>query len=275
MGSIRLKLVTGFVIMFLTFATGVVVKGYYLRTSEQLVTRSINEDFNTSIAISKMAVEGQKLRRFEKEFFIYASDPDRRTGYYREWTDSFQNLENMLKVAMNDSSGAWTETDHRNLKAWANSLEVYGKGFRGVVVNVEAGNIKGTLAANAAVADAKTAFKVFLDGTEAGVGSKLENAKLAAITISRNFGTLNTVVFGTAIVGSLVMFAIIIFVPSAVMDPIEQLSRAATAMGNGNLSVQMPQIRTREFVGLRNALESLRMSQREMIQQLKQRSHGD
>jgi methyl-accepting chemotaxis protein len=274
MGSIRLKLVSGFVILFLTFAAGVVVQGYYLRSSEQLVTRSINEDFNTSLAISSMAVEGQKLRRFEKELFIYANSPERRTAYFREWTDSFRNLENMIQTARADTSGAWTPADRKNLETWAASLETYGKGFRGVAINLETGNIKGTLAANEAVADAKNAFKVFLEGTEKGGAAKLDSAKLAAAEISRNFGVLNKIVFGTAIMGLLVMFAIILFVPAAIIDPIDDLTRAAAAMGKGNLSVQIPAIRTREFTILRDTLESLRLSQREMIQQLKARPVG-
>ncbi|MEE8482660.1 MAG: HAMP domain-containing protein [Acidiferrobacterales bacterium] len=267
--GIRQKLIIGFglIVLFLLGQSAITV--HYVSKSKNLVTNAIQKDFNASNAISRIAIEGQKLRRYEKEFFIYANNTVKREKYVGEWDDAFINLASMLKDILEDTSGNWSDADKVEIGKWDKALKDYGEGFKIVVANVNAGYIKGTLDANTAIQDAKNKFKVLLKGASKGGQQKFESASSSAREIENNFKIVNLVIMVASGASIVLVIILLVVVPAAITKPIAELTRAAEVMSTGNLSSPVPKIGGSEFAGLRDTLERMRISQKTLIQRTK------
>jgi len=273
--GIRQKLIAGFTLIVLFILAQSAITISYVGKSENLVTDAVSKDFNASIAISRIAIEGQKLRRFEKEYFIYVNNKTKRTKYVGEWNDAYVNLVTIIDGITEDESGSWSDADKTEVADWRKALIQYGEGFRIVVAKVDAGSIKGTVRANTAIQAAKNKFKVLLKGASKGGLEKLANAHASAQKIENNFKIVNTVIFLASGASVVLVIILLMVVPAAVSKPIKELTRAAQVMSTGDLSSPVPKIGGSEFIGLRDTLERMRISQKTLIQRMKSGNVSD
>lgn len=87
--TIRMKLLASFVFVILLISTFGITVYQISQANNALVADAIDKDFNGSVAIATLAVEAQKNRRFEKEYFIYVEDAEKAKKYAKEWTDTY------------------------------------------------------------------------------------------------------------------------------------------------------------------------------------------
>lgn len=269
--TIRTKLLIGFGLLVLFMVGQAAVTFHYMSKSTELAEEAINRDFNTSLAIARAAIEGQKMRRFEKELFIYAGD-QRRKKYYEDWKQSFGSLKTMLVQMTNDKSGAWSDADRQEIAKWNNALDEYGRGFEQVVAQIDSGALTGTVQVNAAIKEAKDAFAVLLTGTEKAGDAKYHRAAASAIQIDDNARIINLVVLVTSMGGVILAIGLLVIVPGSIAKPIEMLTQAAERMSLGDLSRAIAAGHSREFQKLADTLERLRISQKALIDRLRARS---
>lgn len=270
MSSITRTLRLGFALLLFSIVGQSAVGLLTATSNNELVTDAINEDFNRSLLISQIAIEGNKLRRYEKEYFIYVGDAKKMRKYEGEWSASYHKLKNMIAGAMNDSSGAWSSSQKNVLKAWAASLEAYAIGFNEVVQRVHAGSITDTIAANKAVQPAKNKFRVLLNGAEASGADLLARAEFSALAIKRNNAmTIGIFVF-SSVIGIALAIWMLISTPRAINRPVAMLAASAQEMSTGNISLAVPVEKTpQEFRTLAETIERMRVSQKVLIHRLK------
>jgi methyl-accepting chemotaxis protein len=263
--NIRTKLIFGFglIVVFIAVQTGITY--LYLGKSEALVKRALNKDFDNTAAISHMAILGQQLRRYEKEYFIYANNPQKRKKYQEEWMEAFRELGNLLTQAREDSTDQWSQSDKLEFDKWQSSLEEYHSGFALITENVERGLIKGTLEANEQIQDAKNRFKVLLDGTSAYGDRKLKEAHETEKEINSNFTLINNIVLLTSASGILLALVLMVIIPGTISRPIRILTNSAHTMSTGDLDQPVPLTTGAEFRDLAETLERMRVSQKTLM----------
>ena len=150
MNSIRAKLIFGLSVVLLVLIAQASLTYVYLQRSHELASVTVARDFKQSIDIAKIAVEGQKLRRYEKEYFIYVGNPERRAKYDGEWHESHAKLLSMLDKILARNNGVWGPKEKSEIDRWRISLRKYRQGFDAVVRAVNEGKITTTGAANTA-----------------------------------------------------------------------------------------------------------------------------
>lgn len=150
--KIGVRLGIGFgVILFLLICTGIV--GYW-------GTKSLNEEaedmLQTSAVLSEHAARARTnvvgMRRFEKDLFINIASQEKQAEYLAKWKEQSQNLEKRIEDAQ---KGATLQQDKDHLKTIKENAALYAAGFMKVVGNIQAGKIKTTQEANAAINDVK------------------------------------------------------------------------------------------------------------------------
>lgn len=260
---IRNKLLLGFGLLLLFIISSAAFTYSYVDRSKQLVDDAIHNKFDASLFISQLTIEGQKLRRYEKEYFIYVSDFTKRTKYYDEWSTAKDRLVEML--AAQKAHPSWSTGELDKLTEWENSLSDYASGFEQVHKLVNQGSLLDTVEANLAISDAKNRFSVFLTGTEEYRNTKFEEAKLAVLSIEKNFDFIYQVLLVTAVAGTILSLILLYLIPSSITDPIEEMTYAARQISNGNLDNQIKPSPNRDFRTLSLALETLRVTQRELM----------
>ena len=268
--SIKGSLRVGFSVLLIFILTESLIVSFVANKNRELVSDAINKNFNSSLLISRIAIEGNKMRRYEKEFFIYVGNIKKMVKYTGEWEDSYKNLKGMLTVAIENENDVWSTNDIIELRKWDESLEAYAAGFRQVVADVRSGKLNDTLAANAAIKDGKNAFRVLLNGASKRGATKFRSAQNSAFEIEKNNEFLLYVLATITASGVLLAIMLLVRVPGAVIRHTNLLSDAASTIGKGNLSVPVPvESASAEFRRLAEILEQMRLSQRSLAKRIK------
>lgn len=257
--------------LFLLFMVAQAVLGYaYLGKNQALVTSVVDKDFASSVDIGALAIEGQKLRRFEKEFFIYADDPEKRGKYVKEWTESFNTLIAQLAQLQSNPNYFAAPRERAVLAAWTQAAKAYGEGFKSIVQQVDEGTLAGTRAANSAIGPYKDMFRVLLDGAGSEQANRISRSKQDIQDIKGQFGIVMVAFAALTLAGVILTIAIVLIIPGMISRPIEALTLSAQSMSRGNLMqpvvVQGDAV---EFKDLASTLERMRVSQREMLKRIK------
>lgn len=263
--SIQGKLILGFGLIVLFISTQSLITYYYVTSSEKMVKKALVDEFTNMTTIAKMAVLAQQLRRYEKEYFIYASNPEKRKKYEIEWSDAHKKLQNILTSVRSNNTGAWSQSDKLEFDKWQTSLEDYHRGFTLVTENVDRGLVKGTLEANNLIQNAKNRFKVFLKGTSVYGTAKLEESKAVEAKINSNFLLVNRIVLIASGAGIFLSVLLMIIIPGAISRPIQILTNAANTMSTGQLDQPIPLTSGSEFKVLADTLERMRISQKTLL----------
>ena len=270
--SIQSKLASGFalVIIFLLIQGGITI--FYASNSNKLVNQAIHSSFQQSQFVSQLSIDGQKLRRYEKEYFIYVNTERKREKYFKEWSEAKNSIHSRLTAAINDKTGTWSLYDRNEMEVWKQSLLAYSDGFNAVNKMVLAGGLRDPILANAAIRDAKNEFRTYLGGTDKMGKEKLAEAKNYASQIDADYSMLYMIISATSAAGIVLLITLLQLIPRSIAKPVKELTEAATLMSKGNLNQQINPSKIKEFKTLSETLERMRMSQKALIDRMLNRA---
>jgi methyl-accepting chemotaxis protein len=264
--SIHSKLASGFSLIIIFVLIQAAITFFYISKSNKLVDQAIDTSFAQSQFISQLAIDGQKLRRYEKEYFIYVNNDRKREKYFNEWTEAKNSIHSRLMSVINDN--AWSLYDRGEMEVWKKSLNAYNDGFQTVNQMILSGRIKDTISANTEIRDAKNEFRTYLSGTDKLGKEKLNEAKQFAKEIDADFNMLYYIMFCTSAAGILLLITLLQMIPRSIANPVKELTEAATLMSKGNLNQQINPSNIKEFKTLSETLERMRMSQKTLIDRM-------
>ena len=270
--SIHSKLASGFALIIIFLLLQGVITFFYVSNSNRLVNKAIESSFQQSQFIAQLSIDGQKLRRYEKEYFIYINNEHKREKYYKEWSEAKNSIQTRLTSAINDTSGSWSLYDRNEMVVWRNSLTAYNNGFQRVNQMALSGALKDTIAANTEIRDAKNEFRTYLSGTDKQGKEKLIEAKQYAAEIDDDYKMLYFVMFITSAAGIILLLTLLQLIPRSIAKPVKELTEAATLMSKGNLNQQINTSKIKEFKTLSETLERMRMSQKALIERMLSRA---
>jgi methyl-accepting chemotaxis protein len=261
--SVRSKLTIAFSIFFAVLIAQLALVYYFSNTSASLTSQAIKAH-EQSNALTRLAIEGQKLRRYEKEFFIYADNPERRAKYSGEWNDSYGKLKEGLAL-LNAPKSGWSESDREKAQTWSESLNAYATGFNKVDVAVNNGFITGTINANKAIKDAKNQFRVFLKGTAVEIDNKIREASEYSSHVDKNFANIQKFLMGLSVVALVIGGALLLTIPRAIAEPISALTESVIDISKGNITRPVTVRGGPEVKGLAESVERLRVALKGMM----------
>jgi len=273
--NIRTKLFVGISTILVLLAVQTTVVYVFLQRNHELASGSVARGFEQSVHVANIAIEGQKLRRFEKEYFIYVSNGQKRAKYDREWHESYDKLGKMLQQVERSDNQSWSARDKTEILVWRQAYQRYGDEFEKVISGVKSGRITTTQEANAAIQAGKNAFRELLDGAKKGGEVKYGEALVTMEELAANSSLMRSVVLGVCAANVVIAFLLLLVIPRSITRPIASLSEAARRMSTGQLGEAVPTPRVSEFLELSRTLERLRVSQKTLIDRLTSaRPHG-
>ena len=265
--SIHSRLKLGFTLVIAFFLIQSAITFFYVSRSNHLVDTAVNRNFFQSQFISQLASDGNKLRRYEKEYFIYVDNPRKRAAYYTDWSQAKSAISDRLNEAIHDRGHTWAG-DRATLRQWKGSLDAYDDGFHLVKQMVLDGAVTNTRTANSEIRQAKNEFRSFLEGTDGLGKEKLAQSTRIAGQIEANFDLLYKFIFVTSAAGILLLMALLQFVPRSISRPVKELTDAATLMSKGDLNKRIEPSEIQEFRSLSETLERMRVSQKALIERM-------
>jgi methyl-accepting chemotaxis protein len=254
-----------------------------------------------SADLSKLAVLAQQIRRYEKEYFVYVSNSERRANYEKEWTQTSQKIAEALQQMQGAKDSPFNAADKGLISSWIDANNFYGSEMGKIFAAVKdkAAQIDSASQAAAAPADPKAKpaapqaaveLPAMLSPIEAngmitagkdrfsgvlikGVADMSAQKTKATLGLSdvanEGFRNLLYGVLGTVVVGVLLALFLLKTLPEAVTKPLSTLTESVDAMSKGNLELPVDAGGVVEFEGLAKALDRMRVGQQALVARMR------
>jgi HAMP domain-containing protein len=273
------------------------------RNMEENVIANVQKNTIASSQLSELAILAQQVRRYEKEYFVYVSNQERRDNYIKEWTVTSDKIAKLLQSMRANAQNAFSAEDQGKISNWISAADFYSAEMKKVfaVVNDRQAQMNNAVAATASTAGAVakaiptvaapsaaqyspievngmiTAGKDRLSGVLIKGVSEMSDAKtkatLALPEVTKNaFGTLWAGIMISVLAGLVIAGALAMKLPSAIAGPIRALGEAVDRMSRGELDQPVNAAGPKEFSTLNTALERMRVAQRTLIQRMRTRT---
>lgn len=274
--SIRNRLTYAFAALMALMLVQLAVTFYYNYRAENESTARIAASLQANTLLGTLQIQGQQLRRYEKEYFIYVGDAAGRAKYAKEWSDTFAKLQAELGSAEKNAERVFAPMEIAEVRSWRLHAGFYGDAMKDIFRKVEEGTAgpsgKPTpVEVNVLIRDGKDRFGVALTGIAAMAAAKTAQASAAALAIRQGFTVTYVALIVTAVLGGLLALRLVRTIPQSIIQPIDELTHATDRMTKGELNSKVSTQGVREFAGLVDAIERMRVAQQMMLQRLQQR----
>ena len=180
------------------------------------VERAVRHNFVAAGMLSKLQVEGEKMRRYEKEMFIYVADAPRRNGYMKEHDAAYTRMLALLGGMLLPSSPYFNDAERRQILGWKEAAVFYAGEMALLARKAEGSSTLAltpeqrvglTVQYNDAIRAGKDRFRELLGGTDKLRLAKEESAQQIAADIEATFLKLRTgvLVGGLALVAAVLL----------------------------------------------------------------------
>jgi hypothetical protein len=304
MTSLRNKLMFGLVPVVLFFLAQAALVWFFGGRTTTEVGNTVRQNTVASSKLSELAVLAQQVRRYEKEYFVYVSNVERRNGYIKEWSGTADKINTSLTTMLANSDGAFSKADLAEVSKWKEAADFYGSEMKKIFANVDqradavakaaaaadaaASASKGAVAKPAAGASEPAPVVMFSSvevNTMIGPGKDRLSAELIAgvnkLSKAKTEQTLalpniaqegfDKLLFGAialSLLGAVVAAAVLVTLPPAIQSPISALTASVEAISKGQVGAAAASVKVKEFTVLEQGLERLRQSQKIMLERM-------
>lgn len=307
MKSIRSRLVLGLSLIIVFFLAQAALVWYSQSTAKSDVVDTARKNTLASSQLTDLAVLAQQIRRYEKEYFVYVSNEERRNNYIKEWTGASDTITKLLGTMRANQDGAFSSEDTGKISNWQSAADFYSAEMKKIFASVNDQAAKVAQAAQAAAAStpATPAGKAAVKPTEAapaapavamfaptevntmitagkdrlssvlikGVSDMSAEKTKQTLALSEvAAGGFNQVFAGvmlTVAVGIIIALILMVTLPKAVTTPLETLTAAVDDLSKGKLDAKVEAGNVAEFAGLATALERMRVGQQALVARMR------
>jgi hypothetical protein len=201
-----IAVLVGFMVAGLLWSSAVAQRG---------VDRAVRQNFVAASLLARLQVEGEKMRRYEKEMFIYVAEDAKRTGYVKEFDAAYMKMLALLDAMLAPSSQAFDDAERAQILAWKQASIFYVNEFATLAQRAQALQFQSmtaeqraglTVQYNNDIKAGKDRFRELLSGADTLRGKKEESSQNIATEIQATFAQQRLGV----LLGGLVMIAVVL-----------------------------------------------------------------
>jgi len=304
--SIKSRLVNGLMLIVLFFLVQAGMVWYATGNAKSTVVENTRKNTVATSELGSLAVLAQQIRRYEKEYFIYIGNKEKRDSYEQEWRGALGKIEATLARMKTGSDGAFSPKDIEQVIVWSGASDFYAaemqKIFHAVAERSE--TIQADKSSAIASPPARSGLKPAVltppehaapvdyrpievnDMIKAGKDrfsadlmkgvATMDKAKTGttlalADVAEKMFDQVLTGVLITVAIGVFVALLLSFSLPRTVTKTIDGLSNAAETMSMGNLEQAYDSGGVTEFGKLAEALNRMRLGQQALVERLQRR----
>ena len=303
MKSIRSRLIAGLSLIILFFIAQAALVWWSQNTAKHEVVDATRKNTLASSELGQLAVLAQQVRRYEKEYFVYVGNEEKRNGYVKEWTDASDNITNLLRTMSANKGSAFAKSDLTAIAKWTIASDFYNSEMLKIFATVRSVNVATAPAAapvsamattksagaatatpitlgasnmltpvqvNDMIKEGKTRFSdVLIKGVSAMSQEKTKATLALSDTANSSFEKLLLAVLLTVAVGVLLSIFLMLTLPNAVTTPLTTLTESVDNISKGNFDIKINAIGIKEFDGLSKALERMRLGQQALVARMR------
>jgi methyl-accepting chemotaxis protein len=175
MQSIRSRLTLGLSIIILFFLTQAALVWWNQSTTSTVVVDTARKNTLASSQLGELAVLAQQVRRYEKEYFVYVGNTERRNGYIKEWTGTSDKISKLIGTIRSNRDGAFSREDVAKVSLWSDAADFYSIEMKKIFdqVDVQSTKVAQSVASATALADSPAKATTVKDSGLKAIASKL------------------------------------------------------------------------------------------------------
>jgi hypothetical protein len=182
----------------IVMAVFVAIVTFANQSVERNIEQAVKHNFAAAGLLSKLQVQAERMRRYEKEMFIYAAVADKRAKYVKEFDDAHTKLLDLQNQALASQHKGFTDADRAEVLKWAEATTFYTNEFRRTATSAElstaAQATELTIKLNTDIGPGKDRFRSVLEGATAMREAKEKASLDIHGDIQQSFNRLNWIV---------------------------------------------------------------------------------
>jgi len=275
--TIRRKLITGYLLLGLFLAVQAGVSFYFNDEAKELADQAIETNFEASLRLSELTILAQKMRRYEKEAFIYVAAPERRERYVEAWERAFVSPASSLERMIADPEHLYSQEDVLAMQRWRDGLSKYGWEFRKIAEKMAVPAFldhSPETTANEMIHDGKQQLAPLLREAPWMSNRKREHAQELRGRIESNYHTAELIYMVLTALGLIVTGIIVFALPGQIAGTLQSLIEKTERLSLGNLSEKIGLTTVPEFDRLARALQRIQNTNSALIERLQKRGQA-
>jgi methyl-accepting chemotaxis protein len=301
--SIKSRLVQGLLLIVLFFLVQAGLVWYGIANAKSTVVENTRKNIVATSELGSLAILAQQIRRYEKEYFVYIGNREKRDSYIGEWQDTLGKIDVALTRMKTGSNGSFNSKDIEQVALWSAASAFYAAEMQKIIFAVAersatlrapklgnagagpfaksgtAGPVEeaapaafNSVEVNNMIKDGKDRFSAgLIKGVAAMNQTKVANTLALASEAEHMFDKVLTGVMLTVVVGVIVALLLCVSLPRTVTTTIDSLAVAAQEMSMGNLRKAYDAGGVIEFAKLAEALNRMRLGQQALVERLQKR----
>lgn len=297
--SITGKVRFGLAVLLALLAALFLVSFVLDRNTRSAVDTAVTKNFVAADQLAELGILGQSLRRYEKEFFIYADDATGRAKYRKEWTEAYDKLQTKIASFQQNQAKTFSTEDVVTFNSWKAAADFYGDEFKNIMKKADEGQlippappveaapakagaaaapaapvavVQTAFLANGMIGPGKDRFRTLLDGTTKMRQAKASESAKSVEAIRADFSRATWVQLGVFLVGFLIAAYLMFSIPKSVRAPIDAFVGNVEKMSKGDLKQAIDATGAKEFDTLASSLDRLRIAQAGLVDRLRARA---
>lgn len=180
---------------------------------ERNIEQAVRHNFAAAGLLSKLQVQAERMRRYEKEMFIYAAVADKRAKYVKDFDEAYTKLLDLQNQALASQHKGFTDADRAEVTKWAEATSFYTNEFRRTATTAELATAEQkaelTIKLNNDIGAGKDRFRLVLDGATAMREAKEKASLEIHGDIQQSFDRLNWIVLAMGLLATAI--AVVVF----------------------------------------------------------------
>ncbi len=299
MKSISNRLKVGLSLIIVFFIVQLALVWWQEINLKRELLKTIQKNTVASSQLSELAVLAQQIRRYEKEYFVYVGNKDRRDAYEKEWGDASLKINKLLNNIQTESKPFYDDADTVNVTAWVSAADFYAAEMRKIFSKTEINsaalesfklttlaptttkpipanskpevpNALSSAEVNSMITDGKTRFSgVLIKGvSEMSAIKNKQTLSLTQVT-GKSLDNQLIIILSTIILGLLISLVLLVTLPRSITLPLKTLTQSVDNISKGNLDKKITSVAFIEFQGLREAIERMQIAQKILISRMR------
>jgi hypothetical protein len=125
MKSIRIRLIASMAVLIAFFALQAIAVTWFTNAQSVQTSALIRTNTQSSAQLTELATLAQQIRRYEKEYFVYVQNEEKRNGYIKEFDGASVRIGKLIDAILANTGGAYSKADISEINRWRDAHAFY------------------------------------------------------------------------------------------------------------------------------------------------------
>lgn len=125
MKSIRIRLIASMAVLIAFFILQAIAVTWFTNAQSAQTSASIRNNTQSNAQLTELSTLAQQIRRYEKEYFVYVQNEEKRNGYIKEFEGASGRISKLLEAILANPGSSYTKAEISEANRWRDAHAFY------------------------------------------------------------------------------------------------------------------------------------------------------